>query len=280
MKGVSTGRGSGETRPRQSGCWIQGDMTQDGHINSTNRPCTHRTSTRSGTGSSRRARPADEPGPVRTSQGGCHRADPEAEEGSRGATRERFRCGCEGASDGEAAVRSHGIDQRHPLACGSLARATRIRTRRAGRRRSRGSGSIGAAIGSATSGPHSAGRGGGDRDLVDRVADPGPGGPPVSRSERRRQPRRQSGPCAAGAEARRRRRQDHCHGDDHRLADDQLDASPGHPAVHTRLPGGDSRRDDPGPAAGAPVHDPDSCYASREGVLLRRLCDAGEVHRH
>ena len=115
------------------------------------------------------------------------------------------------------------------------------------------------------------GRGGGDRDLADRGgADPRQGRPAVSRSDRRRQRRGQSGPRAAGAEARHRGREDHRHGDDHRLADDQRGAPAGQPAVHARLPGGDPRRDDPGPAAGAP--------AERSGQLLREPRAGAERH--
>ena len=79
-----------------------------------------------------------------------------------------------------------------------------------------------------------------------------------------------SGSGTAGAEARHRGREDHGHGRDHRLTDRQRGAPAGQQAVHARFPGGDPRRDDPGPAAGAP--------AERSRQLLRQPRAGAERH--
>ena len=212
----------------------------------------------------RRQRPADEQDPPRAPQGRVHHADPEAEEAEgHPAGEDPLRRGRAGARDRGAAVRPDGVHRRRSSASGSLARAARS----ARLERDAGDGAAPDAVAQPSVRRHPAlllpGRGGGDRDLADRGgADPRQGGPPVSRSDRLRQRRGQSGPRAAGAEARHRCRQDHRHGDDHRLADDQRGAPAGQPAVHAQLPGGDPRRNDPRPAAGAP--------AQRSGQLLRQ----------
>ena len=66
-----------------------------------------------------------------------------------------------------------------------------------------------------------------------------------------RQPRRQSGPAAAGPQAGHRCRQDHRHGDADRLADRQRGAPAAEFPVHPQLPGRDPGHHHQRPPAGA-----------------------------